>query len=138
MKRYRGGATVEPGLYFNLRQLSFRSVDEAGALPGGGGDVYRRVPVLLLLLVGPVLGLAYIVFLPFVGFVMVGWLLGVKASHLAASAARAAMRVLRPGWEPSLAFLSRSRPVKPEAKETDEWARSVRERLEAPDRDERA
>jgi len=79
MKRYTGSETVEPGLYFNPRQLSFKSVDEEGPLPGSTDEVYRRVPILVLLVVGPILGLVYAVFLPFIGFAMVamyltGWL----------------------------------------------------------------
>jgi hypothetical protein len=82
MKRYSGSETVEPGLYFNLRQLSFKSVETTGKLPGTAKDVYRRVPVLAMLLVGPVMGLAFVVFLPFIGFAMAGWLLFTKASRL--------------------------------------------------------
>ena len=44
MKRYTGSEMVEPGLYFNPRQLSFKSVDEEGPLPGSTDEVYRRVP----------------------------------------------------------------------------------------------
>jgi hypothetical protein len=35
-----------------------------------------------MLLVGPVLGLAFVVFLPFIGFAMAGWLLATKAARL--------------------------------------------------------
>ena len=135
MRHYRGTETVEPGLYLNLRQLSFKSMDETGCLPGKVEDVYRRVPTLALLLVGPLMGLAFVVFLPFIAFVMVGWLLVVKSTHLAADAMRGAVRVLRPGWEPSLAFLSRSKPARTEHGETDEWARAAREKLDRADRD---
>src|SRR4030067_2752714 len=87
MRRYTGSEMVKPGLYFNPRQLSFKSVDEEGALPGSTAEGYRRVPILVLLVVGPILGLAYAVFLPFIGFAMVTWLLGVKAAQLAVGAA---------------------------------------------------
>lgn len=135
MKHYRGSETVEPGLYFNPRQLSFKSVDEEGPLPGNRGDVYRRVPTLALLVVGPFLGLVYVVFLPFIGFAMVTWLLAVKAVHLAAGVASGAARVLKPGWEPSMAFLSRTKPTKTTGHAADEWAEEVRKKLDRPDRD---
>ncbi len=135
MRHYRGTEKVEPGLYLNLRQLSFKSIDETGCLPGAPDDVYRRVPALALLLVGPIMGLAFVVFLPLIAFVMVGWLLAVKTGHLAVDATRAGARVLRPGWEPSLAFLSRSKPGKTEGGETDEWAKAAREKLDRADRD---
>jgi hypothetical protein len=130
MKRYQGNDTVEPGLYLNLRQLSFKSVDETAPLPGSPADTYRRVPMLALLLVGPVMGLAFVVFLPFIGFAMVGWLLAAKAARLAGEATRAALRVARPGWEPSLAFFSRSRPAAPAAPERDAWAEATRKKLD--------
>ena len=131
MKRYTGSEMVEPGLYFNPRQLSFKSVDEEGPLPGSTDEVYRRVPILVLLVVGPILGLAYAVFLPFIGFAMVTWLLGVKAVQLAGGA----VRVLRPGWEPSMAFLSRSTPTKTKREAPDEWAEDVRKKLDPPGHD---
>ncbi len=134
MKRYRGTETVEPGLYFSIRQLSFKSMEERGPLPGRAEDVYHCVPTLALLVVGPILGLAFVVFLPFIGFAMVGWLLAEKAAGVAAEATRAAARVLRPGWEPSLAFLSRSKPAKT-AGDTDAWAEAARKKLDPGDHD---
>lgn len=138
MTLYRGNQTVEPGLYFNLRQFSFESVDEPKALPGSGDAVYRRVPMLALIAAAPFIGLAFVVFLPFIGFAMVSWLVGVKGMHLAADAAGAAARVLRPNWEPSLAFFSRSKRAKatPTNDVGDAWAQGVEKKLDRPN-DER-
>ena len=96
MRTYRGTETVEPGLYFNLRQLSFKSVDEEGPLPGEPEDIYRRVPMLALLLVGPVMGLAFVVFLPFIAFAMVGWIVTSKVARVAGTAMRAGRRERAP------------------------------------------
>jgi hypothetical protein len=139
MTLYRGNQTVEPGLYFNLRQFSFESVDETKALPGTDEAVYRRVPMLALIAMAPFLGLAFVVFLPFIGFAMVTWLLCVKGMHLAADAAGAAARVLRPNWEPSLAFLSRSKRTKktPTKDVGDAWVEDVEKKLGRPDGDAR-
>lgn len=135
MRQHRGGEHVEPGLYFNLRELSFKSVDEASPLPGLPTDLYRRVPTLLLLVVGPVLGLVYVVFLPFIGVAMVTWLIAVKAGHFASEAGRQVARVLRPGWEPAMAFFSRARATKKGTSQTDPWAEEVRKRLEPEGQD---
>ena len=134
MRRYRGTEKVEPGLYFNLRQLAFKSIDDEGPLPGRPDEVYRRVPMLALLVVGPFLGLLYVIFLPFIGFAMVAWLLATKAGYLAAGAARGAVRALRPGWEPSMAFLSRTKPADPAREGADKWAEEVEKKLDPPDR----
>jgi hypothetical protein len=137
MTLYRGNQTVEPGLYFNLRQFSFESVEEAKTLPGTSEAIYRRVPMLALVAAAPFLGLAFVVFLPFIGFAMVAWLLGVKGMHLAADATSAAARVVRPNWEPSLAFLSRSKRAKKTAIKDvgDAWAKDVETKLGRPDGD---
>jgi hypothetical protein len=135
MRRFHGNETVEPGLYLNLRQLAFESVDEARPLPGAATDVFRRVPMLLLFIAAPLLGLVYVIFLPLIGFAMVTWLVGGKAARAAADTARTAARVLKPGWEPSLAFLSRSRPTTHAPEGTDEWAKNVEKKLETPNDD---
>ena len=134
MRHYKGTEKVEPGLYFNLRQLSFKSMEDEGPLPGKREDIYRRVPMLAMLVVGPFLGLAYVIFLPFIGFAMVGWLLAVKATHLAAGAARGAARVLRPGWEPSMAFFHRTKTAARTREGADTWAEEVEKKLNRPDR----
>ena len=143
MTRHQGTEQVEPGLYVNLRQLAFKPLSESGPLPGSQTDVYYRVPIVVMLLAAPLMGLAYVVFLPFIGFAMVAYLLGGKGLQLAGGAAREAARVLRPAWEPSLAFLSRSKPAKPteprglasnvQAETTDEWAESVERKLNETD-----
>lgn len=139
MKRFKGNEAVGPGLYFNPRRLSFESMEHEGHLPGTANEVYHGVPWIALLLVGPFLGLAYVIFLPFIGLATVLWLLAEKAGELIGSAAASAVRVLRPGWEPSMAFLSRARRKKARApKEAhDEWAEEVRKELEATDHDDR-
>lgn len=137
MTTYTGTQEVEPGLYFNAKKFSLKSIDDRGPLPGTTDDEYRRVPMLVVLAFAPLLGLAYVIFLPFIGFAMVTWLLGHKAMQLAASAATEAVRVLRPGWEPSLAFLSRSKPAKPEDatdEKPDAWTAEVEKKLEENDR----
>lgn len=133
MRRFHGNQTVEPGLYLNARQLSFESVAEAGPLPGNENDVYRRVPMLLMFVAAPFLGLVYVIFLPLIGFAMVTWLVGVKTAHAAAGTARTAARVLKPGWEPSLAFFNRSRPAKTARNGSDAWAKTVEKKLKARD-----
>ncbi len=137
MKRYKGNETVEPGIYMNLRQLSFEAKEVAGPLPGQATDVYRRVPVILLFALAPVIGLAFVVFLPLVAFATVGWAALVKAGELAATALRPAVRAVRPSWEPTLAFLSRSKPAKREEVKPDEWAAEAEKKLDSVEGDRR-
>ena len=137
MKRYQGNETVGPGLYFNLRQLSFKSMEREGRLPGTENEVYHGVPWLALVVAGPILGLIYVIFLPFIGLAAILGLLGEKVGELLGGAAASAGRALKPGWEPARAFLSRSKRRKARAprKPADKWADEVRSELEKDDRD---
>jgi hypothetical protein len=114
-------------------------MEHEGRLPGTEAEVYHGVPWFVLMFAGPFLGLIYVIFLPFIGLAMVLWLLAGKTAELIGSAAASAVRVLRPGWEPSMAFLSRSKRKSARApkKSEDEWAHEVRNKLEETDRDDR-
>jgi hypothetical protein len=79
------------------------------------------------------LGLVYAIFLPFIGIAMAMSLVGVKAAHVASGTAREAVRALRPGWEPAMAFLSRSKPAGGTAETTDAWAEETRKKVEPTD-----
>jgi len=66
---------------------------------------------------------------------MVGWLLVGKVAELAADAAGASLRVLRPAWQPAYSFLTRTKAGKRGAKRAekkDVWAEEVRKEA-APD-----
>lgn len=130
MKTYRAHDRVEPGIYFNARHLRFKSMEDQGHLPTDVDGEWRRVPALALLVVGPLLGLAYAVFLPLIGFAMVGGALLRKAGELATEAAAASVRVLTPAWQPARAFLARRRHARAKATaERDAWAEEARREL---------
>ena len=138
MTAYTGTQDVEPGLYLNLRTFRLTTMERRGPLPGTEVNRYRRVPMLLMLLAAPLVGLAYVVFLPLIGFVAVGALVGGQVMQFAASVTGQAARVRRPAWAPMLAFLSRSKPAEtlPETPATpDAWSESVEKHLSETDHD---
>jgi hypothetical protein len=134
MRRYPGNATVDPGIYFNRRELRFKSMAEEGRLPGGPDATWMRVPALTLLVAGPLLGAVYAIFLPFIGFALLLGALGAKLKEAAGRAAGAAARVRRPAWQPAEASLARRQPAAapPPATEVagDEWVAEVKDELE--------
>ncbi len=76
MKKWNGGTTGPNGLYFNLKMWEFVQLDhdKTSILPGGSDDQYYKVPAGLTLIAGPLSGLAFVLFLPFIGIVaMVGY-----------------------------------------------------------------
>jgi hypothetical protein len=134
MTTYTGKQNVEPGLYINLKKFSVKSIDERGPLPGSETDTYYRAPMLLVLATAPLLGLAFVIFLPFIGFAMVAYLIGDKGLQWAGNATTEAVRVVRPGWAPSLAFLSRHKPARHEQAAPaapDAWKEAVEKKLDA-------
>ncbi|MDP3718268.1 MAG: hypothetical protein Q8T13_10935 [Acidobacteriota bacterium] len=132
MTTYTGNQIVEPGLYYAVAPLKLTTVDERGPLPGGDTRTYYRVPMLVMLALAPLLGLAFVIFLPFIGFAMVFRLAGEKALEVGGRAATQGVRVLRPAWAPALAFLARTKPVKPgaPAPPPDPWADATEEKLD--------
>ena len=133
MTTYTGTQAVESGLYLNLKSFSISTMNKGGVLPGTELDRYRRVPMLVMLAAAPLLGLTYVMFLPLIGFAMVLHLLGTKLVHALGDAAANAVRVLRPSWAPALAFLSRSKPAKPDTvagNPADAWSKDVEKKLD--------
>ena len=133
MKRYHGAEKVEAGIYFNMKALSFASMSDEGPLPGTAADEYRSVPAVVMLIVGPMLGLVYAIFLPFIGLAMVAGILAGKLGHLTADAVGASARVLRPAWQPAMSFLARVKAGRKGGKKverTDAWVEEVKKEVE--------
>ena len=64
VKKYSGGAFVPGGTYFNTKMWEFVAVPQEGNFLEGEGVTYYRFPMLLVLALGPLAGLAFVMFLP--------------------------------------------------------------------------
>ncbi len=69
MFKHTGGQRVESGTYWDIMTGLRVDFDQEGTLPGGSGSKYLKASSGAILLLGPILGLAYIVFLPIMGIV---------------------------------------------------------------------
>ena len=118
MTRHHGGETVKAGAYFNVKALSFKVLEDEETLPGAASDEYIALPMVAMLVVGPALGLAYAIFLPFVGLAM-------AAAALLEKPAVAMARVTRPAWQPALSFLTRGKKGT-KAGRSDAWAEEAK------------
>lgn len=67
-----GGSKVPAGFYFNKNSWEIVTVSgkRGGVLPGDAKTDYFRVPALAMLAAAPVLGAAFVVFLPVIGFAL--------------------------------------------------------------------
>lgn len=95
MRTYTGKQNVAPGLYLDLKRRTIVHLDKEEALPGEAGDRFYRVPMLVMLAAAPLLGLAFVIFLPLVGFVMMARLVGDKLRHAINRAFALAVRIVR-------------------------------------------
>ena len=65
--KHIGGERVKGGNYWNFSTGERVTIDAGGILPGGSSTTYYSAHPAIILLAGPVLGLAYAVFLPLSG-----------------------------------------------------------------------
>jgi hypothetical protein len=72
MKENKGGNKVPAGFYFNKKNWEIVTVSgkKGGVLPGGPETGYLRIPAIAMLAAAPVLGAAFVIFLPLIGFAL--------------------------------------------------------------------
>jgi hypothetical protein len=107
MARYEGGTKVPGGYYWNPGAWSVVSVEgETGTLPGRHDERFVRLHWLAALLLAPVLGGLFVVFLPFIA---VGMVIDGVGRVLFGGARRGAQDLaatMTPGWRPGEAHLT--------------------------------
>ena len=85
----------------------------------------------MALVVGLVVSLAYVIFLPLVGFVMLAALLTEKLFAAVGRLAGSATRARHPAWVPARATLGRGRQRREAEGGRDEWAEETAADLDA-------
>jgi hypothetical protein len=93
----KGGHKTEKGTYWNVMTGEKVVLEQEGVLPGEG--TFIKAPTAVVLLAGPVLGLVYAIFLPFIGIAM-------TIALLARKAAEAGAHTVSFGWRPVEAYLA--------------------------------
>jgi hypothetical protein len=107
MERFNGGTKVQGGYYIQVAKWEVVTVaEDVGTLPGGSKDQYLHAPLPVLMVVAPVMGAVFAVFLPFLGFAMPVWALGKKLADLGAKAAGEVAATLTTSWQPGVAHLA--------------------------------
>jgi hypothetical protein len=107
---HESGSAVRSGYYFNAARWQVEPIAADGQrLPEGAGR-WMRVPTALALLLVPILGAAFLVFLPVIGVVLTLQALAspvVKTFRVHATELAATMT---PGWQPGEAHFTGKRP----------------------------
>ena len=107
MTTYTGGHEVKGGFYLDTRRWAVENVPgKRGPLPGTGADRFVHLPTVAMLVVGPLLGGALVLFLPFIALALFVYYSGLKLGHLGLAAGRAIRASLAPAWRPGVAYLT--------------------------------
>jgi hypothetical protein len=114
MLTYKGGHKVGKGTYWDVRSGQRVDVAQESVLPGGEATKYLRLPVGVMLLSGPFIGLLYVVFLPFIGIAM---LVIAAGREVLAGVVSLFGKSISIGWRPLSAYLSGKKKGKAKDKE---------------------
>jgi hypothetical protein len=101
--RNSGGESVGKGNYWNFKTGERIHIEDSGILAGDANQTYYRLSPAVILLAGPMVGLVYAAFLPFIGIAMIANLLMKK---LFGGVAQIAWKGAAFSWKPSEAYLS--------------------------------
>jgi hypothetical protein len=109
IKRHIGGETVRGGVYWSVKAGEFIAIPaEGGKLEGGSDHRYIKAPLPIVLVLGPIMGLAFAMFLPLSGLLVLMPFLGgkirgafssnkVTVAHAAGSRMQPGLSYLEPG-----------------------------------------
>jgi len=121
MTSYNGNSKVKSGYYFSTNTLGVEVIGEdGGTLPGPATTKYVSVPFPALFVVVPVVGLAFLMFLPLIGFGLVGYAIVRRATGHVAKGADALAATVAPPHATGAAYLgghegeTRNEKVSPE------------------------
>ena len=129
MTKRIGGTAAKNGFYWNLRKWEMTLVPkQGGILPGDASDRYLKVPVVALLVLAPLMGAAYAMFLPFIGIALTAQWATKKAVGGVREATQSVMGTMSPAWRPGEAHFTGS-PDKDKAKKDGEAEPQVEDRL---------
>lgn len=103
MLTYKGGNKVEKGTYWELSSGQRIDVADEAILSGSNSSTYLRISAGFMLLAGPVIGLLYVVLLPFIGIATVAAVAGRKA---VGGVFNLIGKSLSFGWRPRTAYLA--------------------------------
>lgn len=114
---YESGSKAMSGYYFNAARWHVEPIANDGdRLPEGNGS-WVKVPTAAALLLVPILGATFLMFLPLIGFILLAHAAAqplVKAFRAQATELAA---TVSPGWQPGEAHFTGKRPESAEVEE---------------------
>lgn len=133
MKRYSGDQLVKKGIYLSLKRRDLVTLEAESVLPGGSEEQYVRIPPVAMIVLGPIMGLMYVIFLPFISFAMVLGLMARKALQGLRLVEGSLVREATLHWIPGVAYLIWRRPSEKGKGQRCEERLAEEKKPEAPD-----
>jgi hypothetical protein len=99
----KGGHKVGKGTYWDLRKGHRIDLSHEGVLPGDETATYFRMSSGLMLLLGPIVGLLYVILMPIIGITTVA---AVAVRKVLGGMYNLVAKSISFGWQPMNAYLS--------------------------------
>lgn len=110
MTKISAGSQAKAGYYFNTSSWHIHPVPaDGGVLPGEPGETWTPIPMVAALGLTPVLGLAFLMFLPFIGFYLTIEAASRPVVRVFRREAAELAATMSPGWRPGEAHLTGKR-----------------------------
>lgn len=110
MLKYRGGELVQAGTYLSLGTGEFVAVPKEGArLPGETRVHYLRTPLPGVVALGPVMGLVFILFVPFAAVAAIVVFATARIGKGLRASSQSLVQIAAPAWKPGVSFFTRQR-----------------------------
>ncbi len=110
MTMIEAGTRVKKGYYFSAHTWTLQPMARDGeALPGKHGEKFLHVPLLLAFVLTPLMGAAFLMFLPLIGFYLAASAAVRPVARLFTRSATEIAATMQPGWQPGEAHLTGKR-----------------------------
>jgi len=113
MFRYTGGQMVGSGTYWDVITGKRVDIEKEGRLPGENGNKYIKASSWVIVLLGPLVGLAYVVLLPIVSIVIA---LALMVRRILGGVFSMGKYIASFGWRPTEAYLGGKNKKKDDTK----------------------
>lgn len=118
MATFNGNQAVQGGYYFSMKSFGVEVVgDEGGTLPGDASARYVRVPFPALFLIVPVVGLAFLIFLPAIGMYLFAKALVMKVTGHVVEGASDLAATIAPDHATGAAYMTGKKEGEPAEKD---------------------
>jgi hypothetical protein len=141
MLRHQGGDKVKAGFYFNMASWEVSTMSgQGGVLAGASDERYLRVPLPLLLMLAPMMGAAFAMFLPFIGIALVLDFVAKRAWAACRNAVHTTVMALSPRTQTGAAYFTGDASKKTEGgedRDAETRLKALEDEIAAAERKER-